>query len=175
MKIKDIFENGVQRLKQAGIPEPELEVSLLLAHLLNIDRTALLLAKDQTLDDGQLEKFEISIARRLSREPLAYILEEKEFWSLPFKVSRDVLIPRPETELLIEIALKKVKSRFACPEEQTINILDLGTGSGIIAVVMALELPEVEIIAVDRSLNALKVARHNATRHKVVARIQFIN
>ena len=148
---------------------------MLLSHILNIDRTTLLLAGDQVLDDGQLEKFEISIARRLSREPLAYILEEKEFWSLPFKVSRDVLIPRPETELLIEITLKRMKSLVRCPEEQTINILDLGTGSGIIAVVMALELPEAEIIAVDRSLNALKVARHNATRHKVVARIQFIN
>ena len=175
MKIKDLFKNEVQHLKQAGIPEPELEVSLLLSHILNIDRTTLLLAGDQVLDYGQLEKFEISISRRLSREPLAYIIEDKEFWSLPFKVSGDVLIPRPETELLIEIALKKVKSRFACPEEQTINILDLGTGSGIIAVVIALELPEAEIIAVDRSFNALKVARHNAKRHKVVARIQFIN
>ena len=82
MKIKDLFKNEVQHLKQAGIPEPELEVSLLLSHILNIDRTTLLLAGDQVLDDGQLEKFEISIARRLSREPLAYILEEKEFWSL---------------------------------------------------------------------------------------------
>jgi release factor glutamine methyltransferase len=175
VKIKDLFKNEVQHLKQAGIPEPELEVSLLLSHILNIDRTTLLLAGDQVLDDGQLEKFEISIARRLSREPLAYILEEKEFWSLPFKVSRNVLIPRPETELLIEITLKRMKSLVRCPEEQTINILDLGTGSGIIAVVLALELPESAVTAVDLSFKALKVAKHNATRHKVGARVQFIN
>ena len=175
VKIKDLFKNEVQHLKQSGIPEPELEVSLLLSHILNIERTTLLLAGDQVLDDGQLEKFEISFARRLSREPLAYILEEKEFWSLPFKVSRDVLIPRPETELLIEITLKRMKSLFRCPEEQTINILDLGTGSGIIAVVLALELPESAVTAVDLSFKALKVAKHNATRHKVGSRVQFIN
>ena len=175
MKIKDLFKNGVQRLKKAGIPEPELEVSLLLAHLLNIDRTSLLLAENRDLDDGQLEKFEFIFVRRLHREPLAYIIEEKEFWSLSFKVSQDVLIPRPETELLIEITLKTMKSQFKSPEEQSINILDLGTGSGIIAVIMALELPAAAIAAIDLSFNALKVAKHNAKRHKVVERIQFVN
>ena len=175
MKIKDLFKNGVQRLKKAGIPEPELEVSLLLAHLLNIDRTSLLLAENRDLDDGQLEKFEFIFVRRLHREPLAYIIEEKEFWSLSFKVSKDVLIPRPETELLIEITLKTMKNQFKSPEEQSINILDLGTGSGIIAVIMALELPAAAIAAIDLSFNALKVAKHNAKRHKVVERIQFVN
>ena len=96
MKIKDLFKSDVQRLKQAGIPEPELEFSLLLAGLLNIDRTALLLSGDKALDDNQLEKFEKLISRRLKREPFAYILEEKEFWSLPFKVSRDVLSQDPK-------------------------------------------------------------------------------
>ena len=162
-------------MKQAGIPEPELEISLLLSHLLNIDRTTLLLAKDQVLDDDQLEKFKKILSRRLHREPLAYITEEKEFWSLPFMVSRDVLIPRPETELLIERTLKAVKSLFRNPEEHTINILDLGTGSGIIAVVLAVELPTATVTAIDLSYNALKVAKHNAKRHKVAERIQFIN
>lgn len=162
-------------MKQAGIPEPELEVSLLLSHLLNIDRTTLLLGKDQALDDDQLEKFKKIISRRLHREPLAYIIEEKEFWSLPFKVSKDVLIPRPETELLIERTLKTVKSLLRNPEEHTINILDLGTGSGIIAIVLAVELPTATVTAIDLSYNALKVAKHNAKRHKVAERIQFIN
>ena len=175
MKIKDLFKNGVQRLKQAGIPEPELEVSLLLAHILKIDRTALLLAEDQNLDDSQFEKFELYVVRRLHREPLAYIIEEKEFWSLSFKVSKDVLIPRPETELLIEITLKTMKSLLRSPEEQNINILDLGTGSGIIAIVLALELPAAAITAIDLSYRALKVAKHNAKRHKVAKRIHFIN
>ena len=175
MKIKDLFKSGVQRLKQAGIPEPELEFSLLLAGLLNIDRTALLLSGDKVLDDNQLEKFEKHISRRLKREPLAYILEEKEFWSLPFKVSRDVLIPRPETELLIEITLKTIKNQFGSPQEQTVTILDLGTGSGIISVVLALELPAAAITAIDLSYNALKIAKYNAKRHKVAGRVQFIN
>ena len=175
MKIKDLFKSDVQRLKQAGIPEPELEFSLLLAGLLNIDRTALLLSGDKALDDNQLEKFEKLISRRLKREPFAYILEEKEFWSLPFKVSRDVLIPRPETELLIEITLETIKNQFGSPQEQTINILDLGTGSGIISIVLALELPAATVTAIDLSYNALKIAKHNAKRHKVAGRVQFIN
>jgi len=175
VKIKDLFKNGVQRLHQAGIPEPELEISLLLAHVLNIDRTALLLARDQNLSVGQLERFEKNIQRRLQREPLAYIVKEKEFWSLPFKVSNDVLIPRPETELLIETALKTAKRLYRTPTEKTVKILDLGTGSGIIAVVFALELPAATVTAVDLSFNALKVAKHNAKRHKVAKRIHFIN
>jgi release factor glutamine methyltransferase len=175
VKIKDIFTDGVRRLNQVGIIESELEVSLLLAYLLNIDRTKLLLAEDRTLDAGQLEKFEKNILRRLQREPLAYIVEEKEFWSLPFKVSKDVLIPRPETELLIEITLKIVKSLFKNPDEQKMKILDLGTGSGIIAVVLALELPAAAVTAIDLSCNALKVAKHNAKRHEVAERIHFVN
>ena len=175
MQIKILFKNTVQRFKQAGISEPELETSQLLAHILNIDRTTLLLAGEQTLDEGQLEEFEKNISRRLHREPVAYILEEKEFWSLPFRVSQDVLIPRPETEFLIEVTLKNLKRLFESPKEQTINILDLGTGSGIIAVVLALELPAAEVTAIDLSYNALKVAKHNAKRHKVAERIHFIN
>ena len=175
MKIKNLFLNGVQQLKEAGIPEPELEVSLLVAHLLSINRTALLLDADRVLDEDQREKFGKIIARRLNREPLAYILKEKEFWSLPFTVSKDVLIPRPETELLIEITLKTIKNQFRNPEEQRMKILDLGTGSGIIAVIFALELPTSTVTAVDLSCNALKVAKHNARRHEVSERIHFIN
>jgi len=175
VKIKDVLNNGVQRLQQEGIPEPELEVSLLLAHLLHTNRTTLLLARDQYLSVEQLEKFKKYIERRLQREPLAYIVGEKEFWSLPFKVSNDVLIPRPETELLIEKALETVKKIFRTPDGQTINILDLGTGSGIIAVVLALELPAAAVTAVDLSFSALKVAKHNAKKHKVAERIDFVN
>jgi release factor glutamine methyltransferase len=175
VKIKDIFKNRVQDLEQAGIIESELEVALLLAHILNVDRTALLLAGDQDLDADQLERFDKNILRRLHREPLAYILKEREFWSLPFKVSNDVLIPRPETELLVEITLKTVQRFFKTPDKQAIKILDLGTGSGIIAVVLALELPAAAVTAVDLSFNALKVAKHNAKRHKVAERIHFIN
>lgn len=174
VQIKELFRSSVERLKQASIPEPELETSLLLAHSFNIDRTKLLLAGEQTVDDDQLELFEKNISRRLCREPLAYITEEKEFWSLPFKVTRDVLIPRPETEFLVELALQASRAQDKSPE-QAVEILDLGTGSGIIAIVLALELPTAIITAIDLSYGALQVAKYNARKHNVAARVQFVN
>jgi len=174
VQIKTVFTQGVQRLKQADIPEAELEISALLSHVLKMEKTAVLLAGEKFLNGQQLETFEAYIARRLNREPLAYIIEEKEFWSLPFKVSKDVLIPRPETEFLLERTLAVLKSSPAKSEPKR-KILDLGTGSGVIAIVLALELPAVKVMAVDYSYNALKVARHNAKEHKVAERIDFIN
>ncbi len=174
MQNKIVFHNAVQRLKQAGIPEPELEVSLLLSHALGIDRTALLLAGERPLPDTQIDRFEKYLTRRLNREPLAYITGEKEFWSLDFKVSQDVLIPRPETEFLLDKTLEILKRPSGVPG-RPVRILDLGTGSGIIAIILALELQKAEVTAVDRSYRALKVARHNATRHRVAGKINFIN
>ena len=174
MQVKIVFNTAVQRLKKAEIPEPELEASLLLSHVLQMERAAVLLAGGQVLNDGQLAEFEKSISRRLAREPLAYIIGEKEFWSLPFKVSKDVLIPRPETEFLLEtvLAIAKVSLNNAAQEAR---ILDLGTGSGVIAIVMALELVSAKITAVDYSFKALKVASYNAKKHGVAESINFIN
>jgi release factor glutamine methyltransferase len=174
VRIKDLFADGVRRLEKAGITDPELEISLLLAHQLNINRTKLLLSGDQELNAAQLERLENNLLRRAAREPLAYIIGEKEFWSLPFRVSRDVLIPRPETELLIERALSTI-SKYSENEARSMRILDLGTGSGAIAVVMALELSAASVTAVDISYKALKVARHNAKRHRVDNKVQFVN
>jgi len=174
VQIKIVFRNAVQRLRQADIPEPELEVSLLLSHALEMNRTAVLLAGERDVNDAQLEIFEENVSRRLAREPSAYILGEKEFWSLDFKVSKDVLIPRPDTEFLLEKTLDVLKS-FPENPRQTFRILDLGTGSGVIAIVLALELVRAKVTAIDYSYNALKVARHNAKKHKVSERIDFIN
>lgn len=173
VQIKTLFNKTVSRLREAGIPEPELEVSLLLSHVLEIDRTAMLLAGEQALHAKQCAAFEEHIARRLAREPLAYITGEKEFWSLSFRVTKDVLIPRPETELLVVKALQVIKG--AGGSVYKANILDLGTGSGIIAIVFALEVEAARITAVDRSYKALQVAVHNAKKHKVAERIHFIN
>ena len=162
-------------MKAADIPDPELEVSLILAHVLNISRTGLLLSGERVLADNQCAEFERYISRRLHREPLAYILEEKEFWSLPFTVSRDVLIPRPETEQLIELTLAAVKKMHHDSAGQPFRILDLGTGSGIIGVVLAVELAAAHVTAVDISYKALKVAAHNARRHNVSEHIEFVN
>ena len=174
MQIKKVFQNAVQRLQEANIPEAELDVSLLLSHALKMNRTAVLLAGDRGLNNIQFETFERNITRRLAREPLAYIIGEKEFWSLPFMVTKDVLIPRPETEFLLEKTLDVLKSEAgSC--EQTIRILDLGTGSGVLAIILALELATVKITALDYSYNALQVALHNATKHQVAEKIDFIN
>ena len=174
VQIRIVFQNAVQRLKEAEIPEPELEASLLLAHALKMQRTDLLLAGEEPINEDQLEIFKAYLSRRLAREPLAYIVGEKEFWSLDFKVTRDVLIPRPETEFLLEKTLDVLKS-YPGNKGQQIRILDLGTGSGVIAVVLALELEKAAVTAIDLSYNALKVARHNAKKHKVAERIDFIN
>lgn len=174
MQIKKVFQNAVQRLQEANIPEAELDVSLLLSHALKMNRTAVLLAGDRGLNNIQFETFERNITRRLAREPLAYIIGEKEFWSLPFMVTKDVLIPRPETEFLLEKTLDVLKSEAgSC--EQTIRILDLGTGSGVLAIILALELATVKVTALDYSYNALQVALHNATKHQVAEKIDFIN
>lgn len=174
MQIKTVFHNAVQRLKQADITESELEASLLLSHALEMKRTAVLLAGERVLTDAQLEVFEKNVSRRLAREPLAYLIGEKEFWSLPFKVTKDVLIPRPETEFLLDKTLDVLNSSTESPE-QTIKILDLGTGSGVLAIVLALELVTVKVTALDYSYNALKVALHNAKKHNVSEIIDFIN
>ena len=174
MQIKTIFHSTVQRFTESGIPEPELEVSLLLSQALAMTRTAVLLAGEMVLNDAQLEIFAKNVSRRLAREPLAYILTEKEFWSLDFKVTSDVLIPRPETEFLLEKALEVLRSPAGSPEPP-VKILDLGTGSGVLAIVLALELAAAKVTAIDYSYNALKVARHNAKKHKVAESIDFIN
>jgi release factor glutamine methyltransferase len=173
VQIKTLFNKAVSLLRHVDIPEPELEASLLLSHVLKIDRTALLLAGEQPVNEKQCAAFEEFIARRLAREPLAYITGEKEFWSLFFTVTKDVLIPRPETELLVAKALQAIKG--AGRSDLKTGILDLGTGSGIIAIVAALEVETAWITAVDRSYKALQVAVHNAKKHKVAERIHFIN
>lgn len=172
-QIKSLFNNAVCLLKREGIPDSELEVALLFAHILNIDRTTLLLSGEQILHEEQCAAFEKLVAKRLTREPLAYITGEKEFWSLAFTVTKDVLIPRPETEVLVARALQVIK-RAGNTNNQT-RILDLGTGSGIIAIVLALEVEGAWVTAVDRSHKALKVAVHNANKHGVAVNIHFIN
>jgi release factor glutamine methyltransferase len=172
-QLKTVFEKGVALLRSEGIPEPELEVALLLSHILHVNRTGLLLSGERPLPAEQCAAFSELIGRRLDREPLAYITGEKEFWSLPFSVTKDVLIPRPETELLVARALQAIKE--PARTTQKTRILDLGTGSGIIAIVLGLEVQTARITAVDRSFRALQVALHNAKKHKVAERIDFVN
>ena len=146
---------------------PRLETDCLLAHVLHVDRSHLLAWPDKPLSTEQIQQFHGLTERRLVGEPLAYILGEKEFWSLPFKVNEHVLIPRPETELIVE----KVLALFNPTE--ALSVLDLGTGSGAIAVSLAHECPQWKITAVDKSQDALNIAIANAKQNDC-PHIQFI-
>ncbi|MET0501122.1 MAG: peptide chain release factor N(5)-glutamine methyltransferase [Candidatus Binatia bacterium] len=155
----------------AGIENPGLDAEVLLRRALKMDRTELYLKVDEPLQLAEERQFQELLRRRAQREPVAYIIGQKEFWSLDFIVTSAVLIPRPETELLVEIALDCLKTRAA---GGTPTIFDLGTGSGAIAVCLAKERPDADIWAGDISLSALEVARANALRHGVSDRIHWL-
>lgn len=146
-----------------GIEGGRLDAELLLGDTLALDRVGLYLNYDRPLSAGELETFRAAVGRRAKREPLQYIRGQAEFWSLPFTVSPAVLIPRSDTEVLVEEALK----RIAGPG----RILDVGTGSGAIAIALAHERPEASVEAVDLSAEALTVARGNAERNGVTDRV----
>jgi release factor glutamine methyltransferase len=160
-----------ERLMDAGINADEagLDARLLAQHVLGWTTTTLLARGDESFPRERLPQFEQLVARRERREPNAYITGEREFWGLNFIVTPDVLIPRPETELLIEqtVALHPDASR-------AIDVLDLCTGSGAVAVAIAGERRHSRVVATDLSLPALSVARANAMRHEVHDRVMFV-
>ncbi|MFH1215981.1 MAG: peptide chain release factor N(5)-glutamine methyltransferase [Pseudomonadota bacterium] len=171
MKTLDLYQFGIQRLKEVGIPDADIEAGLLVGHLLGLSRAQLFL-HEADISDSVADRFAENLKRRLEREPLAYILEEQEFWSLPFYVNSDVLIPRPETELLLDIVLQVIKGEGL--DVAGISLLDMGTGSGVIPIVLALELPGSSVYGLDVSRAAQKVALRNAKRHGVAENISFI-
>jgi release factor glutamine methyltransferase len=160
-----------ERLSRGGIENPRLDAEVLLARCSNISREELLVAADLPISPAASSCFETFLQRRLTREPVAYIIGTQEFWSLDFTVSRDVLIPRPDTERLVEIALLWA-ARF--PRSHALRIADLCTGSGPVAVSLASELPSARIWATDNSAAALEVARGNAAAHLVAAQMEFV-
>ncbi|MCD6389872.1 MAG: peptide chain release factor N(5)-glutamine methyltransferase [Desulfobulbaceae bacterium] len=170
MKIRDLYQNSIERLQVAKIPDAQLEVSILLCHLLKISRAELFL-NEKVLLPKMLDEFEELLLRRLQREPISYILGEHEFWSLPFKVTPDVLIPRPETEILIEIVLQIVKNS---EEDYHGAILDIGTGSGAIAIALARELPAATVFSLDLSYSALQIAAYNVKHLQTQNRVHLL-
>lgn len=155
--------------KRNNVAEPRASAELLLAHVLSKDRLFLYLNYDRPMETGELAAFRTYIKRRLAGEPNQYITGTQEFWSLPFRVNPNVLIPRPETELLVEVVLEFLRS-----SDSNISILDLGTGSGAIAIALARELSGVPIVATDLSMAALQLARENARMNKVDEKIHFV-
>ncbi|MBX2825796.1 MAG: peptide chain release factor N(5)-glutamine methyltransferase [Gammaproteobacteria bacterium] len=135
-----------------------LDAEVLLAHVLERDRTWVYTHADETLSAAQAQRYKELTARRADGTPVAYLTNEQEFWSLPLRVSEQTLIPRPDTELLVELALARLPSTGA-------HVLELGTGTGAIAIALASESPDMTITATDLSEDALKVAQHNLERH----------
>jgi release factor glutamine methyltransferase len=165
-----LLQSATARLQQApGLDrrEARLETRVLVAHALGVDHAWLIAHDRDALAAPQAAAIEALIARREGGEPVAHILGEKEFYGRPFQVTPDVLIPRPETELLVEAALARL------PKEQPLHVLDLGTGSGCVAITLALEQPLARVVAVDRSPAALAIARNNALRLGA-ANVEFI-
>jgi release factor glutamine methyltransferase len=157
------------QLSTAGISTARLDAEVLLAHIIRKDRVWLITHRDDVLDEKDRRDFGEALRRRTKREPLQYLIGNQEFWGLEFKVTPDVLIPRPETELIIEAALAHVQDR-----NRPVRIVDLCTGSGCIAVSLAKELTSAHVIATDASENALAVARENARYHSVADRIRYL-
>ncbi len=168
--LKNIFQFCREELTQCGVNNPELDSELLLAHALKIPRQKLWLQKDREVDLDTFEIIKDLITRRKAREPMAYILGKKEFWSLDFEVNSSVLIPRPETEILVEHFLKILKEQIKLKDPK---VLDLGTGSGTLAITVAKECPNSNVVAVDISKKALEVAKQNALNHNV-PQIHFV-
>jgi release factor glutamine methyltransferase len=168
ISIADAILQGATLLRKAGVPEARREAGSLLAHVLDKDRTFLISHAEDLLINGRLNEFRDFVERRAQGEPLQYITGSQNFFGLEFKVTPDVLIPRPETELLVELALKLFE-----PDSDP-QICDVGTGSGCIAITLLHTRPRAHAIALDISEAAISIAKDNATQHFVNDRISFV-
>ena len=164
--LANALANGAARL--AHLSSVRADAELLLMRAANIDRAFLLTHPDVSLTPEQLATYNQWIERRAQHEPIQYIIGEQEFYGLPLRVTPDVLIPRPETEHLVEAALQRL------PHNLPLRIVDVGTGSGAIAIALAHALPQASVTALDTSPAALAVASQNAQRHNVASRIRFL-
>jgi release factor glutamine methyltransferase len=179
MDVRSALKQGMTQLRAARVPSHTLAAELLLMHALERDRTWLYSHPESSVDDVVAEKYFTLIARRAAGEPTQYLTGKQEFWGLEFEVNPSVLIPRPETEHVIEVALERLgprglkKNLLTGVANPRLRIADVGTGSGCIAIALARELPHAQIIATEISAAALEVALRNAVRHNVADRIEF--
>ena len=182
---RELLEDGIARLRDAGSESARLDAELLLAHANGVDRTVILAHPDAPVGTGPTDAFHAFLERRAAGEPVAYIRGIKEFHGLAFAVDPRALIPRPETELLVEMGLAEVMRRLTgggrAATAEPLRVLDVGTGSGAVAIALAVALrtrrvpaDEVEIVALDVSPDALDLARENAVGHAVGDRLRFV-
>jgi release factor glutamine methyltransferase len=169
MNYQKILNNGINSLKISNIINPELDSELLLSKALNKKREKILTNLTKEINKKQVDKFNLYLSRRKKREPIAYILGFKYFWKYKFFINKSVLVPRPETEQIVEETLNYLS------DNESKKILDIGTGSGCIIVSVLKERSKCKAIAIDISSKALKVAKTNAKIHHLENKIKFIN
>lgn len=173
MRIRQALEEALKILMGRQVPSPGLAAEVLLMHTLDCNRTHLHAHPEQELAENTIDKYFRDIRERASGTPTQYIVGHQEFWGLDFVVNRDVLIPRPETEHLVEAVLEHIDTA-GISRDQPLRLVDVGTGSGCIALALAHELPRAVIFACDLSSKALQVAKLNADRLGLKHRVEFI-
>lgn len=166
--IREVLNWTRGYFEDAGIVQPRLEAEILLAHALDVDRLHLYMAPDKPLTSDERSRYRSVVKERHSGTPLQHVIGEVNFYGLRFRVDREALIPRNETEELLDQVIKRA------PRDRDIRCLDLGTGTGVIAVCMARYLPKAQVTAIDVSPTALQMARENAVLNEVTDRIEFV-
>lgn len=180
MDIRTAMKQGLAQLRDAQVPSYTLAAELLLLYVLSRDRTWIYSHPEEEISVANAERYSALIRRRAAGEPTQHLTGKQEFWGLEFEVTPDVLIPRPETEHVIEVALDRLAvrelraGRRQLLSGEGLRIADVGTGSGCIAIALAKELPAAAFVATDISPAALTIARRNAERHNSASRIQFL-
>jgi release factor glutamine methyltransferase len=180
LDIRGALKQGIAELRDARVPSFTLAAELLLLHVLGRDRTWIYAHPEEDISAPDRERYSALIRRRAAGEPTQHLTGKQEFWGLEFEVTPDVLIPRPETEHVIEVALDRlaIRERRAGRPQKTdgagLRIADIGTGSGCIAIALAKELPGATFVATDTSAAALAVAGRNAARHNLADRVRFV-
>jgi release factor glutamine methyltransferase len=175
--LRSALGDAIAQLESTHTPSAPLAAELLLMHVLASDRVYIYAHAEQELDAATREQFFSLVALRAGGVPTQHLTGHQEFWGLDFEVTPDVLIPRPETEHVIEVALDRLGVSVGEESQRrhaSLRIADIGTGSGCIAIALAKELPGAQIVAIDISAAALKIARRNAARHEVSQRIEFV-
>lgn len=169
VSIAQAIREAAQTLRHGGVPDAQREAGSLLQHVIDQDRTFLITHAEDLITPQEQFSFRECVARRAEGEPLQYITGSQAFFGLDFEVTKDVLIPRPETELLVEAALPLIGNGPPAP-----SICDVGTGSGCIAVALLHENQRATAVGIDLSIDAIQVARRNSVRHSVAGRISFL-
>jgi len=177
--IGPLLRDAIDRLREAGSDQPRLDAELLMGHVTGMARTAIIAHPEREIGAEVARRFDVALRRRLTGEPIAYIRGFKEFHGIELAVNRHVLIPRPETELLVELAARLARDRLQADATSSLQIVDVGTGSGAIAIALATELraagllARTHLIASDASADALSVAAENLARHDLAGQIRI--